>query len=607
MPPQEIEPPDGGYGWVVVLASACIQGLITGQIKSYGVIEVALVDDEKLTSANLAQWLIGVTSTLAYGLGPVAALLSNLFGFRKIAFFGGILAGAGLCFSYFAHHIGVLFGTFGVVFALGASLSMVSASSIIPQYFKKRLTFAYSLVTIGSGMSSIVMPLLSTVLLRNYGYTWTFLIYGGVTFLICACSFLLKSYEPPDADDSDNPIIFPKNKLQLFAVMFDTPENVLQKTRKVSSASIQSITGRRKKRFHTSLLKDYRFIFYIFAVMCFRLNYGVVFNLLPLRVSRIQQSQNNSGFLCYNCTDYDDYDYNGATDDSQSMFVNGGTLLAIMSTTEVIFRLVWGALWSWKKLTNPRFRQLGFGVYLGLTGIVTVLLVTLQVFKESLALQCWAAVMGFLQSGNQPLLYTVANDIAGVHRTATSIGLLHLATSIIFLLGSGVTGFLIDFDETVQVVFLIGGGAAILGGIVSCLMLLLPEKKKSYRKVDGSALIAFSLTGGGFLVGPFLTASRRTTRRSVSRREPHSNRESLIGSVLRKAIRTLSTQASQVMASPEIIDIQNAKPGDIKGVHGLPDVREEEENVEHTEDDIVDLDSEELQGVYPTVKPNGVY
>lgn len=606
MPPQEIEPPDGDYGWVVVFASACIQGLITGQIKSYGVIEVALVDVEKLTSANFAQWLIGVTSTLAYGLGPVAALLSNLFGFRKIAFFGGLLAGAGLCFSYFAYHIGVLFGTFGVVFALGASLSMVSASSIIPQYFKKRLTFAYSLVTVGSGISSIVMPLLSTVLLRRYGYTWTFLIYGGITFLICVCSFSLKSYEPPNVDDSDNSIVFPKNKLQLFAVMFETPENILQKTRKVSSASIQSITGRRKKRFHTSLLKEYRFIFYVFAVMCFRLNYGVVFNLLPLRISRLQQSQNSFDFNCYNCTDYDYY--SDDIDDSQSMLVNGGTLLAIMSTTEVIFRLVWGALWSWQKLTKPRFRQVGFGVYLCLTGILTVLLVTLPVFKQSLALQCWAAVMGFLQSGNQPLLYTVANDIAGTQRAATSIGLLHLATSIIFLLGSGLTGFLIAFEETVQVVFLVGGGAAILGGIVSCLILLLPEKKKSYRKVDGSALIAFSLTGGGFLVGPFLTASRRTTRRSVSRREPHSNRESIVGSVLRKAIRTLSTQASQVVKSPEIIDIQNAKPGDIKGAHGLMDVREEEEeHAEHTENDIVDLDSEDLQGIYPTIKPIGVY
>lgn len=73
----EFQPPDGGWGWVVVFASACVQGLILGQIKSFGLILLEIID--KLdTSYAFAQWIIGLACTLAFGLGKCYCLFCLL-------------------------------------------------------------------------------------------------------------------------------------------------------------------------------------------------------------------------------------------------------------------------------------------------------------------------------------------------------------------------------------------------------------------------------------------------------------------------------------------------------------------------------------------------
>ncbi|XP_014668439.1 PREDICTED: monocarboxylate transporter 12-B-like [Priapulus caudatus] len=518
----DFEAPDGGWGWVVIVASACVQGLIIGQIKSFGLILIE-IEDKLNTSYAVAQLVLGLACTLAFGLGPVAAVGCNVFGFRKLAITGGLLAGAGLALSYFAVHVGVLFVTFGVLFGVGAAFSMVPGSSIVSQYFKKKLTLAYALVSLGSGVSSSVMPPLTLSMISEYGYRGTLLIYGAITLNICVCGWAFKSVRPPkksdDASDDDSDSeTFPRDRYELFAAMFDTPDNILIKSRKLSTVSIESITGRRlvrqKSKFHTSLLRDPRFILYLLVVMLFRLNYATIFNLLPLRLDELVQV---GEFV---------------PPPRLQLHVNGAVLLSVLSITEVVFRLLWGLFWTYGRLRHPRARQFGFALLVGCGGVLTLLLATLRLFHEAAYLVAWAAIMGVLLSGCMPLLYTIASDIAGVKKLATAMGMIYLGLSLVFAVGGFLTGWLIDITKSVEAPFQLTGCGAILGGVLCACIPLIRRPDESARKQEtGSAIVAFGLAGGGILVGPYLTGGRPRSRRK--RRTLRSN-ESFIRSVMKR-------------------------------------------------------------------------
>lgn len=66
---ENIVPPDGGYGWVVVFGAFFVQFWVAGLVKSYGVLYVEVMETFKGSSATLASWTPAVLSCLCLMLG----------------------------------------------------------------------------------------------------------------------------------------------------------------------------------------------------------------------------------------------------------------------------------------------------------------------------------------------------------------------------------------------------------------------------------------------------------------------------------------------------------------------------------------------------------
>lgn len=86
--------PDGGYGWVVLVASFLCSFLIDGVLFSYGNFMTVLQQDLNVSLTEISM-IPSVSMGVYLMFGPLFSALVNRFGFRPVAFCGGVIASIG--------------------------------------------------------------------------------------------------------------------------------------------------------------------------------------------------------------------------------------------------------------------------------------------------------------------------------------------------------------------------------------------------------------------------------------------------------------------------------------------------------------------------------
>ena len=135
------KPPDGGWGWVVVLGSFVAHMIADGASFSFGVLYAELLsyfNESRGKTALVGSLFVSVPLIT----GPVAGALTNRYGCRATVAAGGLIAGTGFIVSSFANSIEVLCVTIGIVSGLGLSMVYVPAVVVVAHYFEKKRAFA---------------------------------------------------------------------------------------------------------------------------------------------------------------------------------------------------------------------------------------------------------------------------------------------------------------------------------------------------------------------------------------------------------------------------------------------------------------------------------
>lgn len=109
-----IVPPDGGWGWIVVLGSFACNMIVDGIIFSFGMFLPKISETLNVKTAQIA--LVGsLLSGFYLIVGPFASALANKFGFRTVAITGSVLGALAFILSYFATNVEFLCISYGII------------------------------------------------------------------------------------------------------------------------------------------------------------------------------------------------------------------------------------------------------------------------------------------------------------------------------------------------------------------------------------------------------------------------------------------------------------------------------------------------------------
>ncbi|XP_054053297.1 monocarboxylate transporter 10 isoform X3 [Rissa tridactyla] len=216
------EPPEGGWGWVVMLAAMWCNGAVFGIQNSCGVLFVSMLqlfgggeDDKQLTfktdktksSKNLLQpnpaktsfavlhsraWVGSLSMGMVFFCSPIVSVFTDLFGCRKVAVIGAAVGFAGLLSSSFVSTIEPLYFTYGILFACGCSFAYQPSLVILGQYFKQRLGLVNGIVTAGSSLFTVSLPFLLRVLIDSVGLYNTLRVLCILMFILFLAGFTYK-------------------------------------------------------------------------------------------------------------------------------------------------------------------------------------------------------------------------------------------------------------------------------------------------------------------------------------------------------------------------------------------------------------------------------
>uniref|UniRef100_A0A182QCE3 Major facilitator superfamily (MFS) profile domain-containing protein n=1 Tax=Anopheles farauti TaxID=69004 RepID=A0A182QCE3_9DIPT len=188
----ELVPPDGGWGWLVLLGSMLVNILVPGTIKSFGVLFVEFLEAFQ-ASPSSAAWIPALCYFLYSSLGPLSSILSVKYSYRTVTIVGGTFAAVGMIITFWATSVNYLYISYGVLVGTGAGLSFPPTVYIVTSYFVKLRGLANGLCISGSALGSIILPPVLRFLLENYGYRGACLIMGGITLNVWVAAIF---YEP---------------------------------------------------------------------------------------------------------------------------------------------------------------------------------------------------------------------------------------------------------------------------------------------------------------------------------------------------------------------------------------------------------------------------
>ena len=179
--PAALAPPDGGYGWVIVLA-VVLQLLFCGPIMPmFGILFGPKFTEFGATTSQqtsiFALFLVSLNLTTLF-VGPLVQLYSE----RLVAFCSTTMVSGGLILCAFSTSTLHLQLAYGLVVGCGMGLGNGNGILILNKYFKKRVGAAFGLMATGCAVVAQVIPQLVSMLVTHLTSQQTLLVYA------CLCS-----------------------------------------------------------------------------------------------------------------------------------------------------------------------------------------------------------------------------------------------------------------------------------------------------------------------------------------------------------------------------------------------------------------------------------
>ncbi|XP_071405016.1 monocarboxylate transporter 10 [Pithys albifrons albifrons] len=420
------EPPEGGWGWVVMLAAMWCNGAVFGIQNSCGVLFVAMLrlfggsDNKEMTFKTA--WVSSLSMGMVFFCSPIVSIFTDLFGCRKVAVIGAAIGLAGLLASSFVSTIEPLYFTYGILFACGCSFAYQPSLVILGHYFKKRLGLVNGIVTAGSSLFTVSLPFLLRVLLDSVDLFNTLRVLCVLMFILFLAGFTYK----PLASNTKDKEGGKKGKFRLPAG---------------------------KKICNFSVFKVLSYRIWAFGIPTALFGYFVPYVHLMNHVK----------------------DRFGDT-------VPEEVLLLCLGITSGVGRLIFGRVADYIPGAKKIYLQVASFFFIGLMSMMIPLC---HVFGALIAV---CLFMGLFDGCFICIMAPIAFELVGAQDVSQAIGFLLGLMSVPMTVGPPIAGLLRDKLGTYDVAFYLAGVPPLIGGAILCCIPWVHERQKLKERakpVDG--------------------------------------------------------------------------------------------------------------------------
>ncbi|XP_001607269.2 monocarboxylate transporter 12-B isoform X3 [Nasonia vitripennis] len=191
-------PPDGGYGWVIVIASFMCNMIVDGIAYTFGIFLGEFVKYFGESRSKVA-WTGSLLSGVYLMAGPVVSALTNKYGCRVVCIVGSVIGAFAFVLSTFSSSVTMLMITYGVLGGIGFGLIYLPAVVCVGYYFETKRSLATGIAVCGSGFGTFIFAPLAGILLDNYAWKGAILILAGLIFNCAIFGALMRPLEYPKA------------------------------------------------------------------------------------------------------------------------------------------------------------------------------------------------------------------------------------------------------------------------------------------------------------------------------------------------------------------------------------------------------------------------
>ena len=191
--------PDGGYGWVVLIASFFVSFILDGVMYSFGII----LDEIKRNVAadeDTCNLLSSFNTGFLFCSGPIVAGLCNQFGCRAVVMGGAVVTAVMYMITAFTSSIYVMMATYGVIGGVSSGCTYIASLIIIAEYFDKKRGIATGITMAGSGVGSFAFAPIMGILIKKLDWRFTMSICACIILQCCICGSLLRPLNPTQSE-----------------------------------------------------------------------------------------------------------------------------------------------------------------------------------------------------------------------------------------------------------------------------------------------------------------------------------------------------------------------------------------------------------------------
>ncbi|XP_070540607.1 monocarboxylate transporter 13-like [Ptychodera flava] len=443
----EDAPPDGGWGYVVVVAGHFSLFLSLGSLTSFGPFIVRLKEYFG-SGAGPIGGISGAALFVTLATGPASSALTARFGTRPVVMAGGFIVSVGLVLSSFATKVYQLYLTYGIVSGIGYGIVLTPSMAFFARYFKTHYATANGIGFAGIAVAWIVLPMLFLELIDAYGWKGATLIVAGISANICVCAALFRP--PPQRrvvhttvveNSSGNERGFAENETH-------TSTSKLEEKPKDQGKCLKLFL----KVIDVKLFNNYLFL--IMLLDYFVIGLGLFSSLL---------------FLIARAGSYG-IPYQLAT-----------TLLLILGVASVVGRATHGFIID-RGIISP---AQGLGGGLLVCGLVNIFSFPVQNF---VGLAIFYGIFGLANGIFHPLTAVTLKDFLGAGKLPSALGTCNICFGLGGLIGPPITGWIFDVTGDYNNCYFYAGAMLCTAGLLLTLVPCIRKKQaaRQAKTADGS-------------------------------------------------------------------------------------------------------------------------